>query len=208
MNTVVLLDEHPMMRRALDAYLTETGKYQISGEASNLTDARALFSEVAQVPDLVILDICLGDENGLELLKYLKAIQREKRKNRGDLKKPLVLVFSAVEDPFRIQQSLHLGVRGYVSKAADEGELIKALDAVIRGNIYIDERLRSKVMKAASLFEELTKRERGILGLIKKNYDNRTIAEDLDIKLRTVENYISKIYTKTGAGSRGELMRI
>jgi DNA-binding NarL/FixJ family response regulator len=101
-----------------------------------------------------------------------------------------------------------MGARGYISKTADEEEIGKALDQILRGEVYIEEHLGLKSSRMPDIYHSLTKKERIILDLVKKRFDNRDIARELSIKLRTVENYMSRIYAKTGAGSRGELYRI
>ncbi|MDR3335704.1 MAG: response regulator transcription factor [Treponema sp.] len=210
MHTIVLIDDHPMIRRAFNTYLSETGRFLVTGEAGSLDEARALFSTLTPIPDLVLLDIELGEENGLDLLPLLRAMesQNDKKKNRVESFSPMVLVFSMFEDPFKIQTALHQGARGYVSKTADETEIASALESILNGEIYIDKRLKTKATETKDIYAGLSKRERIILDLVQKNMDNRSIAKKLDLKARTVENYISRIYTKTGALTRGDLARL
>jgi NarL family two-component system response regulator LiaR len=101
---------------------------------------------------------------------------------------------------------MHLGARGFVSKSAGETELLSAIDAVLAGNTWLDPRLELKSTSVPDIYALFTRREREILELVQKHYDNAKIAKALALKLRTVENYLSRIYDKTGAGSRNDLI--
>jgi NarL family two-component system response regulator LiaR len=195
MRTVFLVDDHVMLRRGLEARLA--GRFRIAGEAAALAEARALLANLEEPPDLVILDLELGDDNGLELLETLRA-------RGGNM--PAVLVYSVFEDPFRIQAALHLGARGYVSKAAGEAEFLAAVDAVLAGRLWLDPRLELKSAAAPDIYALFTRREREIFELVLKRLDNAAIAKKLALNPRTVENYLSRIYTKTGAATRSGLM--
>jgi NarL family two-component system response regulator LiaR len=197
MQTILLVDDHVMIRRGLAARLSATDRFCITGEAASLAEAHSLLESPETAPDLVSLDIELGDDNGLELIGAVK---------ERDGKKPAVLVYSVFEDPFRIQSAMHQGARGYVSKSAGETELLSAIDAVLAGQTWLDPRLELKTASAPDIYAQFTRREREILELIQKNYDNAKIAKTLALTLRTVENYLSRIYAKTGAGSRNDLI--
>jgi DNA-binding NarL/FixJ family response regulator len=192
-----------MIRRGFAAYLVETGRVNVTGEAGSLEEAVCLFEQFKVPPDLLILDIQLGMENGLELLEYLKKKYRD-----NNVEAPAVVVYSIFEDPFRVQSAMHLGARGYISKSADEEEIANALETIFSGRIYLDTQLREKLNGIPDIYAELTTRERIILELVQKNYSNRQIARQLSLELRTVENYLTRIYTKTGAVNRGELVRL
>jgi NarL family two-component system response regulator LiaR len=194
MQTILLVDDHVMIRRGLAALLAATGRFFIAGEAASLAEARGLLESTE--PDLVILDIELGDDNGLDLISAVQG------------KKPAVLVYSVFEDPFRIQSALHLGARGYVSKSAGETELLAAIDTVLAGNIRLDPRLELKIAGVPDIYARFTRREREILELVQKRYDNIQIAKTLALDKRTVENYLSRIYDKTGAASRTDLIKM
>jgi NarL family two-component system response regulator LiaR len=199
MQTVFLVDDHVMVRRGLEARLSSTGRFRIAGEAATLNEARELLANLEEPPDLVILDLELGDDNGLELIGALQ--------ERGG-KTPAVLIYSVFEDPFRIQAALHLGARGYVSKSAGETEFLTAVDAVLAGETWLDPRLELKNAAAPDIYAMFTRREREILELVLKRLDNAAIAKKLSLKTRTVENYLSRIYTKTGAAARSDLMAL
>jgi NarL family two-component system response regulator LiaR len=197
MQTILLVDDHVMIRRGLAARLTAAGRFIILGEAASLGEALGFLVNLDTAPDLIILDIELGDENGLALIGGIP--------ERGG-RKPAVLVYSVFEDPFRIQSALHRGARGFVSKASGETELLAAIDAVLAGKLWLDPRLELKNSDTPDLYALFTRREREIMELVQKRYDNIKIAKTLNLKPRTVENYLSRIYDKTGAASRIDLM--
>jgi DNA-binding NarL/FixJ family response regulator len=197
MRTILLVDDHVMIRRGLAARLSAEGRFCIAAEAASLSEARGLLATLNRAPDLVILDIALGDENGLELIG---AVQE-----RGG-GTSAVLVYSVFEDLFRIQSAMHLGARGYVSKAAGEAELLAAVDAVMAGRIWLDPKLKLKNTAAPDIYSLFTRREREILSLVQNHYDNPKIAKTLSLQLRTIENYLSRIYDKTGTTSRNDLI--
>jgi NarL family two-component system response regulator LiaR len=200
MTSIVLVDDHPMIRRGFAAYLAGTGRFTVRGEAASLGEARTLFRSLAVPPGLVLLDIELGDENGLELIDFLK-------KHYGG-QKPAVLVYSIFEAPFRVQAAVNRGAAGYISKSAGEAEIGAALDAVLRGERYVEKKLAEKTREKGDVYNLLTRREREILSLVQKNYNNRRISGRLALEIRTVENYLTRIYAKTGARSRGDLARL
>ncbi|AEF82506.1 response regulator transcription factor [Leadbettera azotonutricia] len=201
--TLVLIDDHRMIRKGFGIYLTETNRFALLGEAGSLKDAYALFEKLPGPPHLVLLDIELGEENGLELIPWL-----EKKYTSENKPVPAVLVYSVFEDPYRVQSSLRMGARGYISKSADEGEIEAALDAVIAGKSYIDKHLAKKMTSLPDFYSRLTRREREILALVQKNYSNSRIARELKVEQRTIENYLSRIYDKTGTTTRGDLVKL
>jgi DNA-binding NarL/FixJ family response regulator len=129
-------------------------------------------------------------------------------KKRYKRKAPAVLVYSIYEDPLRIQAALHQGARGYVSKSASEEEIAAALEAILNNETYLEPKLAEKITEKPNLYRALTKQERAILELIQKNFDNHKIARELSLNLRTVENYLSRLYAKTGVQSRGDLVKL
>jgi NarL family two-component system response regulator LiaR len=207
MHSVVIIDDHPLIRRGFASYLAETGRFSIAGEAGTLQDAYMLFKNLSAPPQLVLLDIELGNDNGLDLIDFLNKRYPRPRKIKDSAPVPSVLVYSIFEDPYRVQAALHLGARGFVSKSAKEEEIVTALEAVLNNEIYVEPKLE-QTSENKDFYQSLTRQERKILALVQKNYDNRSIARELALGLRTVENYLTRIYTKTGVSSRGELVKL
>jgi NarL family two-component system response regulator LiaR len=199
MRSVFLVDDHAIVRRGLETELTETGRFRIAGEASTLAEARYLLEALREPPDLVILDLELGDDNGLDLIGALQ--------ERGG-RLPAVLVCSVFEDPFRIQTALHAGARGYVPKSAAGAEILAAADAVLGGKTWLAPHLKLKNAAAPDIYDIFTRQERNVLELVLKGLGNAAIAKKLGVKLRTVENYLSRIYAKTGVTTRSGLIAL
>ena len=204
---VLLVDDHLMVNAGLASILEETGRFTVLGQAGSLARARELMEESASRDSdffsLVILDMLLGKENGLDLLPFLEEFCKLKK-----IKKPPVLVCSVLEEPFRIQAALKLGAGGYISKTGSKAELLEAIDTVLEGKIYISNEHSVRVMKSYGLYAKFTKREFEILNLIKQNRTNKQIAQALGISVRTVENHVSNIYLKTGAENKQELLNV
>jgi len=210
---VLLIDDHPLINGGLASYLEETGRFCVSGQVNSLAEAMRFIEKAAashetsshkiEFPSLIILDIMLGDENGLDFLPFLKNLCLRKKLNR-----PPVIVCSVLEDPFRIQTALKLGASGYIPKTGSKADLLRAIDTVLRGEIYITGEHNIKLNKASGTYTKFTKRELEVLNLIKQSKTNQQIAKAMDISIRTVENHISNIYFKTGKENRLELMKL
>ena len=121
---------------------------------------------------------------------------------------PRVLVCSALGDPFKIQTALKLGAAGFLSKTGGKAELLKAIDTILGGKVYISSEINIKLNENSRIYAKFTKRETDVINLLKANKTNKQIADALSINLRTVENYISKIYFKTGFSSREEVQKL
>jgi NarL family two-component system response regulator LiaR len=199
---VLLVEDHPLTRHGLISCLEDSGRFSVTGTAGSLEEGRRVIEETSgPLPGVIILDIRLGGENGLEFIEFLKG-----RCKTCGIPMPAVLVCSDYEDPFRIRTAYQLGATGYVSKSANEEELLRAIDTVLSGEEYIDPGLKLKIDRAPDVYGRFTRREREILIMIKQNYTNQRIAKELAISLRTVENHISHIYLKTGLFTRQELI--
>jgi NarL family two-component system response regulator LiaR len=203
---VLFIDDHPLIRRGFSSFLAGTGRFDITGEASSLEEAETLLTDMDGQPDLIILDISLGEENGLDFLKTLKNFFSHAGKPEG--KAPAALVYSTFEDPFRVQHALALGALGYIPKSADEKELLTAIDTVLSGRRYVYRDLELKIHERPNYYNLLTSKEREILDLIKQHYNTRRIARILAVSQRTVENHLSHIYLKTGFSSRENLLKL
>ena len=198
MISIALIDDHPLAINGIGAWLKSTGRFKIAGTAGTLAQAAALMKKIAPLPAVVILDISLGAEDGLDFIPALKKICA-KRKTAL----PEILVCSMYEDPFLIQRAMDLGARAYVPKSADLSEILVAIDALLAGDVYVNKKYKLQTQKQN--LRTLTHREKEIVSLIKQSLGTKEIAQRLKINLRTVENHLVHIYTKTGTTSREEL---
>jgi DNA-binding NarL/FixJ family response regulator len=212
MNSIVIIEDHPVMRKGLAAWFAGTGRWQVLGIAAGLAEAKSLFSETAALPDILLLDIRLSppegcnpagcaaeDTMGLDLIPWL-------RKRFG--KTPLVVVYTQFDDYAHAASALGFGVRGYVCKYRSEEELETVLREVLEGEVSIDKAVEPKLKNSPETRKLLTRREAEILMHVREGKSNKHIAAALGISKRTVENLLSRIYFKTGIASRSDLQKI
>jgi DNA-binding NarL/FixJ family response regulator len=128
--------------------------------------------------------------------------------DNNKIPRPPVLVCSALGDSFKIQTALKLGAAGFLSKTGGKAELLKAIDTILGGKVYISSELNIKLNENSRIYAKFSKREIDVLNLLKANKTNKQIAKALSLNLRTVENYISKIYFKTGFSSHEEVQKL
>ena len=201
MISIALIDDHPLAINGIGAWLSNTGRFTIAGTAGTLAEARALLKKLDPLPEIIILDVSLGAEDGLEFIPTLKEISAKR-----DAPLPGILVCSMYDDPFLVQRAIELGASAYVAKTADSGEIITAIDAILAGNTYVNNKYRIKAPN--QLWSKLTPRENDIMALIKRSFSNRQIARRLGLSIRTIENHLAHIYVKTETASREELMEL
>lgn len=200
---VLLVDDHPLLNAGIVSILEGTGLFSVCGQAENLTEAMEIIKTSENMPSLIILDLLLGDESGLDLFPLLKEYCETKK-----IPLPKVLVCSALEDTFKIQTTLKLGAVGFLSKTGGREELLKAISTILEGKSYVSGELHLKLKESSKLYAKFTKKEINVIDLVKQNKTNQQIAQSLCISIRTVENYISNIYFKTGFANREEIKKI
>ena len=173
----------------------------IAGEAGSLEEAKILFSGLTEKPDLVLLDVELGKEWGLEILcmDSFRALFRES---------PPVLIYSAYDDYAHINAALRSGVRAYICKTQRVEELLEAMEDVASGKTAFPASLIQRLTKVSGQLPGLTKREREVFSMVQRGLNNKEIANQLDVAVRTIENNLSILYDKTGVKNRRELERL
>jgi DNA-binding NarL/FixJ family response regulator len=206
MNSIVIIEDHPVMRKGLAAWFAGTGRWQILGIAADLAEARDMFSEIAALPDLLLLDIRLNPQDGsaeeaigLDLIPWL-------RERFGKI--PPTVVYTQLDDYAHVNAALGFGVLGYVCKYRSEEELETVLHAALRGEVSVDKALELKLKNVEGTQKLLTRREAEILAHIRNGRSNKRIALALGISPRTVENHLARIYYKTGIASRSDLQKL
>lgn len=190
---VILIDDHPLVRKGLVSVLSLEKDIEIIGEASNIKEALEKINK--QQPDLALVDIRLGDEYGLDII--------EESNNSNIDCKFIVLTSSADEQDFR--KAEEVGVQGYVLKEALPEELIYAVRLVSRGRKYYDPMNMDEMMKVNShedLIEELTLRERDVLIALGQGLCNKDIAKKLFISEYTVKKHVGQILAKLELADR------
>jgi len=195
MISIALIDDHPLALNGIGAWLTGTGRFTIAGTAGTLEEAEELMNRLPALPQIIILDISLGAQDGLDFIPALKDICAKRI-----LQTPGILVCSMYEDPFLIKQAIESGANAYVPKSADSQEILKAIDSILNNKTYINPKYQIKTP-----IQNLTKRENEIVYLLKRNFSTKQIAKHLFISIRTVENHLANIYVKTGINSKDDL---
>jgi NarL family two-component system response regulator LiaR len=195
-HSIVIIEDEPVMRKALASWFAGTGRWLVYGAAATLDAAKALLSGPAKESDIVLLDIRLETEWGLDLIPWLKS--------RAKSPLPVVAVYSCFSDSAHVSAALSLGVRAYIIKKRDETELEAALETVLAGGEWIDPEAE-RPFKAPGPLATLTKRETQVLSLIKAGLSFREIAPRLGVKVHTVQNTASCIKEKLYIASFREL---
>lgn len=200
---VLLADDHGVLRGGLRTLLNEMPGYQVVGEAADGGEAVRLAEELR--PDLALLDISMPMMDGIEVTRALKARQPD----------VTVLILTVHEDEQLLREAIKAGAAGYVVKKAAQSELLSAMEAALRGDLYVHPAMTRALLAPVSnqqvLYqpseEVLTRREVQVLALIAQGYTNMQIAEALVVSIRTVESHRANIMSKLGVHNRAELVR-
>jgi len=197
---LLIVDDHPMIRKGIHALLSMEPDLDVIGEAADGEEAVRLAGELK--PDVVIMDIVMPKLNGIEATKVIKEISPDTR----------VLILSAYDDIAYIVETLEKGAAGYVLKDARGNELIDAIRAVHSGESVFDPMVTHKLLERVAEQTRgtavrqspapLTAREIEILGLASKGLPNKEIANQLSLSVRTVKAHLTNIFSKMGCGSR------
>lgn len=189
---VILIDDHPLVRKGLAAVLSLESDIELVGEASNTKDAIDIINK--KKPDLALVDLRLGNEYGLDII--------EKSKDRLNCKF-IVLTSSGYEEDFR--KAEEIGAQGYVLKEALPEELLYAIRLVSKGRKYYDPGIMDTIMNPTTkdtMVEELTLREREVLNALGEGLSNKAIAKKLFITEYTVKKHVSQILSKLELSDR------
>jgi two-component system response regulator NreC len=192
---VVIADDHTMVRSGLRMLLEVEPDVVVVAEAGSVAGTMACMRE--HTPDVLILDVHLGAENGLDAMPELLDASPSTR----------VLVLTMQDDPAFARKALRSGASGYVLKEAPRADLVAALRAVARDEKYLHPQLAARVVLGQEPRTSLTPRELEILRLIALGNTNTQIAGELFLSVRTVETHRANIQRKLGVSSRSELVR-
>ena len=188
----LLVDDHQIVRSGVRRVLEATGRFDVVGEAAGVQEAL----ERARLlrPDVVVLDLTLRDESGLDAIAELREVGAR------------VVILSMQDEPAYARKAFELGAQGYVVKDAADEELAAAIDAVLGDRIYVPPALAARLVMGEPE-DDLTERERQILRLIALGYTNQEIAGQLYLSVRTIEAHRRHILDKLRLSTRAELVR-
>lgn len=202
--TVLVVDDHPLMRQGLALLINQQQDMQVCGEAE---EAQAAMHAIAQLrPDIMILDISLNGPDGLELLKNIRA---------SDPDLP-VLVLSMHDEAIYAERALRARANGYIMKQEATEKVLIAVRRILNGEIYLSERMSNKMLQQyvggapamiQSRIASLSDRELEVFRLIGEGRATREIAEELHLSVKTVETYQAHIKEKLALRSGRELIQ-
>lgn len=201
--SVLVVDDYPLVREGLVALLSQGRGYEVCGEADDAESALRLME--AHRPDIVCLDLRLGDVDGFDLIRQLRAIHPVTR----------ILVISMHGEDTYAERSLAAGAVGYIMKSEPPERILEALKEVREGRVFVSRRISLQVLSRIKSpgrdpvrgIKVLSDRELQIFQLIGLGYQTRQIAQRLGIGVKTVETHRENIKTKLGLEHAVALVR-
>ena len=198
---LVVADDHLVAREGIVYLLSGATGVKVVGEANNGGEAIKLVENLQ--PDILICDISMPDFNGIELLKKLEESGQEVK----------VLILSMHKDSEYIMKSFEYGALGYLPKNADEGELIKAIETIHKGDRYLTQEVsnvlaQSMLASKSTVKYNLTSREKEIINNLVKGLSNKQIAAELFISIRTVDTHRTNIMKKLKVKNVASLVKL
>lgn len=199
---VLLADDHALFRDGI-ASLLATRSYDVVGQASSGAEAVQLAAELK--PDLILMDIRMPGQNGLAATRLIKASQPDSR----------IVILTVSEDDADLFEAIKSGAAGYLLKSLQAGQFFELIGAVLRGEAGLTPELASKILHefarpAAPAAEpgpdDLTPREREVLGLVAQGATNAEVAARLVISENTVKFHMKNILQKLHARNRAEVV--
>lgn len=198
---ILIADDHAVVRSGLRTILEAEPTFEIVGEAED--GVAALEKSESLLPDIVLLDITMAPGGGFDTARQLLATGSS----------AAVVFLTVHEDEELLREALAIGAAGYVVKRAEPEEIVQAIQAAHRGDLYVHPRMTRGLVEPSkatrrerSAPEDLTPREVEVLELLVEGHTNREAAGLLGISIRTVENHRSNLQGKLGLSSRAELV--
>jgi two-component system nitrate/nitrite response regulator NarL len=201
--SMFVIDDHPVLREGIRMLVEASGQIRVVGSSATASGAIAALGELR--PDVILLDLDLGGEDGLEWLPRILEAAPEAR----------VLILTALRDRARDEEALRAGARGLVFKDAAPEVLLQAIRSVAGGALWFDPRLLAQPpVRAAPRPQgrttadplELTPRERELVTLVAEGLRNEEVGRRLGITEKTVRNHLTAVFQKLGVSGRLELV--
>jgi DNA-binding NarL/FixJ family response regulator len=196
---VVVVDDHPMFRLGMVAMLASLDGIEVVGQADTAEAAVAVIGAAVDPVDVVLMDLHLGADSGVETTRELMRLHPHLR----------VLVVTMLEDDDSVVASVRAGARGYLLKGATPVEVERAVRAVANGEVILGPAVAARALaqltgsrQAVSPFPSLTERELEVLDLVARGLDNTSISRRLVLSPKTVRNHVSNVLTKLAVPDR------
>ncbi len=198
---ILIVDDHAVVRSGLRLLLDANDDLEPVGEAGSAREA--VFEARTLEPDVILLDVVMPDQSGLDIIPTLLHERPETK----------ILVLSMQDDPQYVRQAFAAGASGYVLKEAADTEVVAAVREVARGGRYVHPELGARLVAAdtderrRAEEDPLSEREREVLRLLALGHTNQEIAKQLYISVRTAETHRAHIMQKLRLSNRAELVR-
>lgn len=193
MTSILVVDDHSVVRMGLVSLLTRAGGLKVVGEAARADEAVKMALDLK--PDLVLMDVRLPDGSGIECCRSIRAERPETR----------VLMLTSYDDKDAAVASVIAGASGYLLKQVEPEQLLRAIQLVAAGHSLLDPSVTRSVLETLRQREgeaELTERERAVLALVGEGLTNREIGQRIFLSEKTVRNYVSSILMKLDLQNR------
>ena len=204
---ILMIDDHALLRTGLRMIIESRTGMIVVGEAENRRESLAAIAH--EIPDIILLDLDLGDENGLDLLPDLLAAVPDAR----------IILLTGLRDIEVQRRAILLGAMGLVSKQKAADTVIRAIEKVYAGEVWLDRTMIASILNdrvstsvapeqnaEAQRIAKLTEREREVIQLIGEGIKNRQIAARLYISEATVRHHLTSVFAKLGVTDRFELV--
>ena len=204
MKKVIIVDDHPIVRQGFVLLINQEDDLDVIGEAEDAPGALSLIRD--KKPDLALVDLSLKNSNGLELIKDLKIIHPEL----------LILVVSLHDEDVYAERALRAGAKGFIMKAEATDNVMVAIREVLSGGVYLSSAMRSKILNNLSggpvskpriVTEMLSDREFEVFQLIGNGLNTRSIADKLNLSIKTIETYKSHLKNKLDLHDATEMIQ-
>ena len=206
---IVVVDNHPLFIRGLVSLIESRHEYKVVAEASTLPDALTIAKK--EKPDLAIVEINLGNENGIDIIPRLKS----------QCPDTAILVLSMYDERYYSERALRLGARGYIMKTEPANKVLDAVRMILSGKIYLSDIERERILEAMTgesqrgggkdwvvSIRKLSDRELQIFSCIGKGLGSIEIADKLNISTKTIDTHKDHLKIKLHCKSSQELRRL
>ena len=199
--SILLVDDHPIVRQGYRRVLENQSDFQVVAEADDAASAYGAFK--THTPDIVVMDISMPGASGLEAIRNIRARDGRAR----------ILVFSMHSEAPLVKAAFNAGAGGYVTKSSEPAALVKAIRSVARGERAMSDDVAQvlaleSIAPSGSALDQLAEREIEVLRQLAAGATQEEIAFNLNLSLKTVQNYHYTIKAKTGLKTDAQLVRL
>ncbi len=200
MASILIIDDHPLVRAGFAQLIGDTPDLNVCGEAGDMASALQLLNSIT--PDLAIIDLSLAGGSGLDLIEHIKARNSE----------ILMLVASMHDESLYAERVLAAGARGYINKQEAQEKIIQAIRQVLKGKVYLSELMTERILNNMVSRNDdkhgivaLSNRELQVFEMIGQGLAPGKMAKQLNLSVKTIETHQAHIKKKLGVTSTHKL---